>query len=80
MASKKSGSQFERLLTPRKRSQAEEPSLAKSRNKEYKPRTLYIRTKTYIECEYLLRNNDDSRDMSELVEDLLAAFLTKSKR
>lgn len=84
MANKSSGSQFEGLLlTPRQRSQAEKPparSLAKSRDREYKPRTLYLRKKTYTECDYFLKYNEDPRDMSELVEELLGEFLAKSKR
>ena len=55
-------------------------STAKSKNKDYQARTLYLRKKTYTDCDYLLKNIDDPRDMSELVEDLLTEFIAKSKR
>lgn len=99
-ATKTSGSQFDGLLAPRKRSQPEEPqaapvgaddtapitrpaaakSLAKSKDDAYQGRTFYVRKKTYAECDYVLKSNDDSRDMSDLAEELLSTWLTKEAK
>ena len=52
-------------------------SLAKSKDDTYQGRTFYVRKKTYADCDYALRSNDDPRDMSDLAEELLSAWLTK---
>ena len=103
-ATKTTGSQFDGLLSPRKRAQLEEPeappvgtddtasksrppaakketkSLAKSKDDAYQGRTFYVRKKTYADCDYALRSNDDPRDMSDLAEELLSAWLTKEAK
>ena len=80
----------ERRLSPRKKAalaeslpndkveaaQKKRPLLAKSRNPEFRASTLYLRKKTLTECEYRLKITDDKRDMSELVEELMTAFLS----
>ena len=53
-----------------------QPRLAKSRNPEFRASTLYLRKRTLTECEYRLKITDDKRDMSELVEELMTAFLS----
>lgn len=53
-------------------------SLAKSKDDAYQGRTFYVRKKTYAECDYVLRSNDDPRDMSDLAEELLSAWLIKN--
>ena len=50
---------------------------AKSKNPDYRAATLYLRKKTLTEAEYKLKSMDDERDMSELAEDLMAAWLAK---
>ncbi|ADW71484.1 hypothetical protein [Granulicella tundricola] len=50
-------------------------SLAKSKNDAYQGRTFYVRKKTYAECDYVLKSNDDPRDMSDLAEELLSTWL-----
>ncbi|MGI4831582.1 MAG: hypothetical protein ACRYFU_25875 [Janthinobacterium lividum] len=55
-------------------------SLAKSKDNAYQGRTFYVRKKTYAECDYVLRSNDDSRDMSDLAEELLSTWLTKEAK
>ena len=40
----------------------------------------YLRKKTLAECEYRLKTTDDPRDMSELVEELMAGWLGKSAK
>lgn len=103
-ATKTTGSQFEGLLTPRKRPQPDESestpveandtaprsrpsaakgetkSLAKSKDDAYQGRTFYVRKKTYAECDYMLKTSDDPRDMSDLAEDLLTAWLAKEAK
>ncbi len=54
--------------------------LAKSKDDTYQGRTFYVRKKTYAECDYVLRSNDDPRDMSDLAEELLSAWLTKEAK
>ena len=56
---------------------SETKSLAKSKDDAYQGRTFYVRKKTYAECDYVLKSNDDPRDMSDLAEELLSAWLTK---
>lgn len=51
--------------------------IAKSKNPLFRPATFYVRKKTYAECDYQLRNDDDPRDMSELIEDLMTRFLAE---
>lgn len=53
-------------------------ALAKSKDPNFRPSTLYLRKKTLAECEYRLKTTDDPRDMSELVEELMAGWLGKS--
>jgi len=48
---------------------------AKSKNPEFRPATLYLRKKTLTEAEYKLRRTDDNRDMSDLAEELMAAWI-----
>jgi len=55
-------------------------SLAKSKDDAYQGRTFYVRKKTYAECDYVLRSNDDPRDMSDLAEELLSAWLLKEAK
>lgn len=55
-------------------------SLAKSKDDSYQGRTFYVRKKTYAECDYVLRSNDDPRDMSDLAEELLTAWLAKEAK
>ena len=55
----------------------ETKSLAKSKDDAYQGRTFYVRKKTYAECDYMLKTNDDPRDMSDLAEELLTAWLDK---
>jgi len=55
-------------------------SLAKSKDHAYQGRTFYVRKKTYAECDYILRSNDDPRDMSDLAEELLTAWLAKDAK
>ncbi len=55
-------------------------SLAKSKDDAYQGRTFYVRKKTYAECDYVLRSNDDPRDMSDLAEELLTAWLAKEAK
>jgi hypothetical protein len=92
-ATKPTGSQFDGLLAKRKQptsatnspadgkvdtAQKGRSTLAKSKDPEFRPSTLYLRKKTLTECEYRLKSNEDSRDMSELVEDLMSAWLADS--
>ena len=56
-----------------------QPTLAKSKDPHFRPATLYLRKKTLAECEYRLKSSEDRRDMSELVEELMTAWLTRSK-
>ncbi len=58
----------------------EPKSLAKSKDDAYQGRTFYVRKKTYADCDYALRSNEDSRDMSDLAEELLSAWLTKEAK
>jgi hypothetical protein len=89
-ATKPSGSQFDGLLAPRRKQAsadtpggsknnqpdtAEKPK-AKSKNPEFRAATLYLRKKTLTEAEYKLKRTDDARDMSELAEELMAAWIT----
>ena len=55
-------------------------SLAKSKDDAYQGRTFYVRKKTYADCDYALRSNDDPRDMSDLAEELLSAWLTNEAK
>lgn len=55
-------------------------SLAKSKDDAYQGRTFYVRKKTYADCDYALRSNDDPRDMSDLAEELLSAWLIKEAK
>ena len=55
-------------------------SVAKSKDDAYQGRTFYVRKKTYADCDYALRSNDDPRDMSDLAEELLSAWLTKEAK
>ncbi len=55
-------------------------SLAKSKDTTYQGRTFYVRKKTYAECDFVLRSNDDPRDMSDLAEELLSAWLIKNAK
>ena len=55
-------------------------SIAKSKDDAYQGRTFYVRKKTYADCDYALRSNDDPRDMSDLAEELLSAWLTKEAK
>ena len=89
-ATKPSGSQFDGLLAPRKKQPsalapggskndppdtADKPK-AKSKNPEFRAATLYLRKRTLTEAEYKLKRTDDTRDMSELAEELMAAWIT----
>ena len=101
-ATKPTGSQFDSLLAPRKRTQVAEPDStpeatddaapksqpsatksngkaqkAKSKDDAYQGRTFYVRKKTYVKCSHQLESNDDRRDMSDLAEELLTAWLAK---
>jgi len=58
----------------------ETKSLAKSKDDAYQGRTFYVRKKTYAECDYMLKTSDDPRDMSDLAEDLLTAWLAKEAK
>jgi hypothetical protein len=86
---KPSSSHFDGLLAPRKKQPsantlgsskndpndiADKPK-AKSKNPEFRSATLYLRKKTLMEAEYKLKRTDDSRDMSELAEELMAAWV-----
>lgn len=90
-ATKTTGSQFDGLLAKRKKpmsatDEAAEhreytaskgrPALAKSKDPEFRAATLYLRKKTLNACEYRLKDTEDPRDMSEMVEDLMAAWLS----
>jgi hypothetical protein len=55
-------------------------ALAKSKDPNFRPSTLYLRKKTLADCEYRLKTTDDPRDMSELVEELMAGWLGKSAK
>lgn len=102
IATKPTGSQFDDVLAPRKRTQVEEPESApiatdnitpksqpsaakskeksqkaKSKDSAYQGRTFYVRKKTYVNCSHQLESNDDQRDMSDLAEELLTAWLAK---
>jgi hypothetical protein len=69
--------------TPSSRSPAAKSgtkSLAKSKDDAYQGRTFYVRKKTYAECDYVLRSNDDPRDMSDLAEELLTLWLAKDAK
>ena len=55
-------------------------SIAKSKDDAYQGRTFYVRKKTYADCDYALRSNEDPRDMSDLAEELLSAWLTKEAK
>jgi hypothetical protein len=55
-------------------------ALAKSKDPNFRPSTLYLRKKTLAECEYRLKTTDDPRDMSELVEELMAGWFGKSAK
>jgi len=59
---------------------SETRSLAKSKDDAYQGRTFYVRKKTYAECDYVLKRNDDPRDMSDLAEELLTAWLIKEAK
>ena len=59
---------------------SEAKSLAKSKDDAYQGRTFYVRKKTYAECDYVLKSNDDPRDMSDLAEELLTAWLAKEAK
>ncbi len=58
----------------------ETKSLAKSKDDAYQGRTFYVRKKTYADCDYALRSTEDPRDMSDLAEELLSAWLTKETK
>ena len=58
----------------------EAKSLAKSKDDAYQGRTFYVRKKTYAECDYVLKTTDDPRDMSDLAEELLSAWLAKEAK
>jgi hypothetical protein len=55
-------------------------TLAKSKDPNFRPSTLYLRKKTLAECEYRLKTTDDPRDMSELVEELMAGWLSQPSK
>ena len=102
-ATKPTGSQFDGVLAPRKRTQVAEPDStpiatddaapngqpsatkskekksqkAKSKDDAYQGRTFYVRKKTYVNCSHQLESHDDRRDMSDLAEELLTAWLAK---
>ena len=59
---------------------SETKSLAKSKDNAYQGRTFYVRKKTYAECDYVLKSNDDPRDMSDLAEELLSTWLTREAK
>ena len=85
----KQSSQVEGLLAPRHNPsststhsgvrkimpEADGKPKAKSKNPEFRPATLYLRKKTLTEAEYKLRRTDDNRDMSDLAEELMAAWI-----
>ena len=89
-ATKATGSHFEGLLSTSKKTvttqtmphgsvepgKKNKPPLAKSRDPEFRAASLYLRKKTLAECEYQLKSTEDNRDMSELVEELMVAWLT----
>lgn len=94
---KPSGSQFDGLLTPRKKLnpvvtetvihempvreetvRRERPTLAKSKDPDFRSTTLYLRKKTYADVDYRLRSSEDGRDVSDLVEELLSKWLAGS--
>lgn len=58
-------------------SKSKAKSQAKSKDDAYQGRTFYVRKKTYLNCSHFLEINDDPRDMSDLAEELLSAWLTK---
>jgi hypothetical protein len=89
VATKTTGSQFDAILTKRKQPTSESEvaakgdsarrsRLAKSKDPNFRAATLYLRKKTLAECEYRLKSTEDSRDMSELVEELMTAWLSGS--
>jgi len=89
---KTSGSQFDGMLATTKKLDSNpeikndsdnamsrtQPTLAKSKDPHFRAATLYLRKKTLAECEYRLKSAEDRRDMSELVEGLMTAWLTRS--
>ncbi|GAA3771303.1 MULTISPECIES: hypothetical protein [Terriglobus] len=90
-ATKTSGSQFDAILAPRRKPLSEPvaergieaPSksagkLAKSKDPDFRTTTLYLRKKTLANCEHRLKINDDERDMSELVEELMNNWLKEN--
>ena len=89
VATKPSGSQFDAILkrkpTPASGSAALKGDsvrgsrLAKSKDPDFRAATLYLRKKTLADCEHLLKSTDDSRDMSELVEELMLEWFGKAK-
>ncbi len=58
--------------------QALDKQKAKSKDPAFRATTLYLRKTTWNECVYRLRSTEDAggrRDMSQLVQDLLATWL-----
>jgi hypothetical protein len=85
VATKSTGSQFDAILKRKPTSEgaaakgelARRSRLAKSKDPDFRAATLYLRKKTLADCEHRLKTTDDSRDMSELVEELMTAWLSK---
>lgn len=90
-ATKTPGSHFDTILAPRRKPLSEPPAkkgiesipkgagkLAKSKDPNFRTTTLYLRKKTLANCEHRLKINDDERDMSELVEELMNNWLMQN--
>jgi hypothetical protein len=77
-AIKTNGSQLDAMVAPRRRTESPPKvagKLAKSKDPDFRTTTLYLRKKTLANCEHRLKINDDARDMSELVEELMDNWL-----
>lgn len=64
----------ESISTPGKVGRPLKP-LAKTRDPEYRAWTGYLKTDTLTDADYLLKRKKDSRDMSDLMQELLSDWL-----
>ena len=91
IAARTTGSQFDAILAPRRKPLSEPRAekgtelvprgggkLAKSKDPAFRTTTLYLRKRTLANCEHRLKINDDERDMSELVEELMNNWLKEN--